>query len=186
VDDDSLQIYYGKLQNEGEIKYYHDQRNKFFDSYVRGDAPSDLQTCFYVIVDKKEVILELVDRINEAYYGDRLDLLYYEYDMEGYYFLKINSRSSNKYTRLEELKAQTGADKLVVFGSGSSDMEMMRMSDISLCLKSAPEKIRAEATLVLDTDDPDEILKTIEKIYHKRNFEGYKQKLLAQKAAHSA
>jgi hypothetical protein len=177
VDDDILQIYYGTLQNEGEIKYYRDRRSEHFDNYVRGTAPDDLQTCFYVIVDKKDTILELVSRINESSYGDRLGLIYYEFDIDGYYFLKINSHKSNKFTRLEELKEQTGADRLVVFGSGSSDIEMMRMADVSICLKNAPDKIKSAATLVLDTDNPDAILKTIEKIYHKRNFEAYLKKV---------
>jgi hypothetical protein len=104
------------------------------------------------------------------------------YDADGNYFLKINSRSCNKYTRLKELKEQVGAEKLVVFGSGASDVEMMQMADISLCLKTAPDKVKAVATKVLDSDDPDTILKTIEKIYHKKDFEVYKNNLIEEKA----
>jgi hypothetical protein len=177
VDDDILQIYHDTLKNVAEKKFYQDRRSEFFDNYVRGEAPSDLRACFYVVVDTKEVVLELVDRINAESYADRLDLLYYEYDISGYYFLKINARSSNKYTRLQELKEQTGANRVVVFGSGSSDIEMMQMADLSLCLNNAPEEVKAIATKVLPTDNPDEILKTIEKIYHVKDFSAYKQKL---------
>jgi hypothetical protein len=177
VEDDILQIYHGKLKHDAEKKYYLDRRNEYFDNYVRGTVPDDMFACFYVLINKKDVIMQLVSQINSTDYADRLDLLYYEYDIEGYYFLKINSRSSNKYTRLAELKEQIGAKNLVVFGSGSSDIDMMKMADISLCLKTAPEIIKSQATKVLDTDDPDVILKTIEKIYHKKDFQSYKQKL---------
>jgi hypothetical protein len=165
------------LQHEAEKKYYFDRRNAYFDNYVRGAVPEDMAACFYVLINKKDVIMQLVNEINSNDYADRLDLLYYEYDIDGYYFLKINSRSSNKYTRLAELKEHTKATQLVVFGSGSSDIDMMKMADISLCLKTAPESIKAAATKVLDTDDPDVILKTIEKIYHKKDYPAYKQKL---------
>jgi hypothetical protein len=178
VDDDVLQIYHGKLKNEGEIKYYNDDRNNFFDNYVRGAMPDDMEACFYVVINNKETVMNIVTEINNSPIASELDLLYYHFDIEGYYFLKINSKSSNKYTRLQELKEQTGAERLVVFGSGSSDLEMMRMADISLCLKTAPDKIKNVATKVLNTDNPDEILKTIEKIYHKKDFDKYKQKLL--------
>jgi hypothetical protein len=180
IDDDILQVYHGKLTNEAERKYYIERRNTFFDNYVRGTLPDDMQACFYVIIDKKDKIMDLVDEINTIDYADKLELLHYEYDMEGYYFLKINSTKSNKYTRLGELKEQTGVKKLVVFGSGSSDIDMMNMADISLCLSNAPEKIKAAATKVLDTDNPDAILKTIEKIYHQKDFDFYKQKLIAK------
>jgi hypothetical protein len=180
VDDDVLQIYHGKIKNDGELKYYKDGRNEYFDNYVRGAVPEDMEACFYVLIDKKQEIMSIVDKINAEGIGKELDLLWYEFEIDGYYFLKINSKNSNKYTRLQELKEQTGAEKLVVFGSGSSDIEMMRMADISLCLKSANDKVKNEATIVLNTDNPDEILKTIEKIYHKKDFDKYKQKLLAK------
>jgi hypothetical protein len=176
-----LQIYHGKLKNDGEIKYYKDGRNEYFDNYVRGSVPDDMDACFYVLIDKKQEILKLVDEINRSGIGAQLDILYYPFDIEGYYFLKINSCNSNKYTRLQELKEQTGAQKLVVFGSGSSDIDMMHIADISLCLKNAPESIKAAATYVLNSENSDDILKTIEKIYHKKDFAAYKQKLLEKK-----
>jgi hypothetical protein len=181
IDDDVLQIYHGKIKNEGELKYYNNGRNGYFDNYVRGTVPDDLDACFYVLIDKKEEIFKLVSEINRAGIGAQLDLLYYPFDIEGYYFLKISSCYSNKYTRLKELKEQTGAQKLVVFGSGSSDIDMMRIADISLCLRNAPQSIKDEATCVLNSENSDDILKTIEKIYHKKDFDSYKLKLLSKK-----
>lgn len=177
VEDDILQVYHGRLMHEAEKKYYKDRRNKYFDNYVRGIVPEDMDVAFYVLIEKKEDILSIVDEINKTEYANMLDLLYYEYDIEGYYFLKINSKSTNKYTRLRELKEETNSEHLVVFGSGSSDIDMMKMADISICLKNAPEIIKNEATKVLDTDNPDIILKTIERIYHKKDFIKYKEKL---------
>jgi hypothetical protein len=105
-------------------------------------------------------------------------VLHAPYKLQGYELLKINSKNSNKGTRLQELKEQTHSAKLVVFGSGESDIDMMRLADVSLCLKSAPDHVKAEATFVLDTEDPDAILKAIEKIYHSKNFSAYRPKSL--------
>jgi hypothetical protein len=182
VDDDILQIYHGVLKNEGEKRYYYNRRNNFFDNYVRANLPEDMNACYYVVIDSKEIIESIIREINTTEHADNLDLVSRAYDADGNYFLKINSRSCNKYTRLKELKEQVGAEKLVVFGSGASDVEMMQMADISLCLKTAPDKVKAVATKVLDSDDPDTILKTIEKIYHKKDFEVYKKNLIEEKA----
>jgi hypothetical protein len=179
VDDNILQIYHGKLENEGEILYYRERRDTFFDNFVRGTVPDELEVCFYELVAKQEVILDIVHEIEQSDYAQKLDVLHAPYKLQGYELLKINSKNSNKGTRLQELKEQTHSAKLVVFGSGESDIDMMRLADISLCLKSAPDHVKAEATFVLDTEDPDAILKTIEKIYHIKNFSAYRPKSLA-------
>jgi HAD superfamily hydrolase (TIGR01484 family) len=177
VDDDVLQIYHGKLINAGEKHYYEVGRNSYFDNYVSASLPNDMNACFYVIIDTHERVKDIIKIINKSDYADKLDILYYDYDLEGYSFLKINSRNSNKYTRLAELKQQTNAKKIVVFGSGSSDIEMMQMADISLCLDNAPTRIKDVATYVLPTHSSDEILKMIESIFHKHDFEAYAEKL---------
>lgn len=178
VDDDILQIYHGVLKNEGEKRYYNNRHNTYFDNFVRANLPEDMNACYYVVIDKKEIIDGIMAEIKTTEHIDRLDLVYRAYDAEGDYFLKINSKSTNKYTRLKELKEKSGCTKVVVFGSGASDVEMMQMADISLCLKTAPAPVQSAATVVLDTDDPDTILKTIEKIYHKKDFEKYKVEVM--------
>jgi hypothetical protein len=177
VDDDILQIYHGKLKGEAEIKYYRERRNNFFDNYVSGTAPEEVDACFYELIQPKSVIMDIVDEIQNSEYAQKLDLLYYEYEATGNYLLKISSQNSNKSTRLRELKEKTNATKVVVFGSGSSDIEMMKIADLSFCLKNAPDDVKTAATKVLDTDDPDAILKTIEKIYHIKDYSVYEQKI---------
>lgn len=177
VDDDVLQVYHNAPKNEAEKKYYKDRKNKFFDNYVKGYAPEYLNVAFYVIIEKRDVIEKLVNEINSKEYSKDLDLFYYEYEIPGYYYLKINSSSCSKESRLRELKDMYNVNFVVVFGSGESDIKMMEEADLSFALANAPKNVIDAATKVIESNSSDDILKTIEKIYHKRNLEKYKEKM---------
>ena len=76
------------------------------------------------------------------------------------------------------MKKTSSFNKLIVCGSGKTDMELINKSDLSICIKDAPDYIKEMVDVIVSS--PDEVLKIYERIYHSRNkdkkIRKYKQK----------
>ena len=67
------------------------------------------------------------------------------------------------------LQKRDNFKKVVVCGSGKTDIKMIEMADFSVCLSTAPDYIKEKVDLVLG-ENKGEVLKVFEKIYHGKDF----------------
>lgn len=171
IDDNMLHCFYKKINNDGELKYYQDRRANKFDNFVRAELLDELDISLYIIIDTKEKIEMLCEDIYHSSYTANVDLVTYKYDeCEGdYWYLKINSINSRKEKLVNVMKEMNSFNKLIVCGSGKTDMEIINKADLSICIESAPKYIQEMVDLVVK--DPGEVLKIYEKIYHTRNID---------------
>lgn len=171
VDDNMLHCFYKKITNPGEKKYYQDRRENKFDNFVKADLLDESDISLYIIIDKKEKINALCDDINSSLHARYVDLVTYKYDeCDGdYWYLKINSIDSRKEKLVDVIKEKNALNKLIVCGSGKTDIEVIKKADLSMCIKSAPEYIKELVDIVVN--EPSDVLKIYEKIYHSRNIE---------------
>lgn len=178
IEDNILHAYYTKLKNEAEIKFYQTNRQNDFDNFVRATLPLDANASLYIIIDHKERIDNLANKLKESNYSKMFDLVIYPFkELDGdYYYLKINSNESKKEILTLKLKEEGKYEKLIVCGSGYTDLELIRKANFSICLSTAPDYIKDEVDLVIN-DNPENILKVFEKIYHSRNFDKTIEKL---------
>lgn len=180
IDDNMLHCFYKKLDNEGEKHYYLERRKNKFDNFVRADLLDELDVSLYLIIDKKDKIDAFCNNIKNSINANYVDLITYKYkEMDGdYWCLKINSVNSRKEILAKEIKEKGGFKKLIVCGSGKTDMELIEKSDFSMCIDSAPDYIKDIVDIVVET--PDDVLKIYEKIYHSINVDSkikyYKKK----------
>ena len=175
VDDNMLHCYYHHLKNEEEIKFYQIRRKNNFDNFVRATLPSDLNACLYIIIDENKKIDKIVNILEKSKYVNNIDIVHEKVNDE-YASLKINSRAARKENSIALIKEQGSFDKLIVCASGHTDLEMVKMSDFSFCLASAPDYIKSEVDLVISSEAED-ILKLFEKMYHSRNVDKIIDKL---------
>lgn len=89
---------------------------------------------------------------------------------EKYSMIKINSKPARKENSINVLKEKNAFEKVIVCGSGKTDIPLIKQADFSFCLNTAPDYVK-EAVDVVIKDDPEEVLKTFEKIYYSYNVE---------------
>ena len=178
IEDNILHAYYTKLKNEAEIKFYQTNRQNDFDNFVRATLPLDANASLYIIIDHKDKIDLLANILKESNYSKMFDLVMYPFEeLDGdYYYLKINSNESKKEILTLKLKEEGKYEKLIVCGSGYTDLELIKKADFSICLSTAPDYIKDEVDLVIG-DNPEEILKVFEKIYHAVKYDQVIDKL---------
>ena len=164
-----LHCYYHHLTNEEEVKFYQERRKNNFDNFVRATLPSDLNASLYIIIEKNEKINQLVDALENSIYISDMDIVVQSLN-EKYSMIKINSKPARKENSINVLKEKNAFEKVIVCGSGKTDIPLIKQADFSFCLNTAPDYVK-EAVDVVIKDDPEEVLKTFEKIYYSYNVE---------------
>ncbi len=172
INDNMLHCYHNKIENDGEKYFYNIRRSNDFDNFVRAELPQDVKASLYIIVDKKEKVENFVSELNESECKQYIDIVTYPFsEIDGdYYYLKINSHDSRKENLINKLKVKGKYEKLIVCGSGKTDFRTIKSADFSLCLNTAPDYIKEAVDIVLG-DNPEEILKVFEKLYHTYNVD---------------
>jgi len=172
IDDNMMHCLYTKIENEAEQNYYNHRRKNKFNNFVRAKLLKELKVNIYVVIDTKDRIDKLCDEIRNSQYISNVDLVVYKYEsVEGdYWYLKINSKASTKESLVQEIKERENFKKLIVCGSGKTDIKMIEMADFSVCLSTAPDYIKEKVDLIV-SDNIGDVLKMFEKIYYARNVD---------------
>ena len=136
-----------------------------------------------MVLDKYQKIKNIEDKLLKSKYSEDIDVITFPYtdynkqNNEDYYFLKVNSRKARKENLVKKIKREGNFTKLVVCGSGETDIPLIEQADFSVCLKNAPEIVKEKVDVVLD-NSPDTIFKVFEKLYHTLDFENKKRHLI--------
>ena len=171
IDDNMLHCFYDKITNDGQKRYYEMCRKSHFDNFVRAKLPEDSSSSLYIIIEKKSTVEALSQTLSNSDLSSRIDVVTYPFDeSEKFYYLKINSKAAKKENLIKVIKTNMGFEKVVVCGSGKTDLPVIELADYSIALQTSPEYVKEKVDLVLG-NNPEEILKVFEKIYYTRNVE---------------
>ena len=171
VNDHVLHAYHDVLVNDGEKLFYKHRRNQNAYSFVRGTLPSDLFASIYILIDTKERIDNFVNYCNSINLNEKATFVSYKYrDIEGteYFYLRIYDKYVSKQHSVTSIKEQNGLNKLVVCGSGRSDISLLKQADLSMCLESAPEYVKEVVDYVIN-GNAENVLRIFNKIYHSKD-----------------
>ena len=170
IDDNMLHCLFTEIKNSAEKNYYNHRRKNKFNNFVRASLLDELDISLYVVIDKKEKIDIMYNEIKNSNYNSFVDLVVYKYEsVDGnYYYLKINSKTATKENLVKEIKQREDFNKVIVCGSGNTDINMIKNSDFSLCLNTAPQNIKDLVDVVVN--DAGDVLKVFEDIYHSKNY----------------
>lgn len=180
INDHVLHSYHTNLKNDGEILFFKHRKHQNSYTFVKGIMPNDLYTAMYVIIDTKENVDNFINIFNQNKYASKVNLITYRYreNINGidYWYLKITNALANKENCVEELYKKKSYNKLIVAGSGRSDIPLIKYADLSICLSTAPDYIKDEVDIIID-DNPENVLRIFDKIYHSSNIDSTIEKL---------
>ncbi len=175
-----LHCYYDSVEGAGANAYYAKRRRSSAYSFVKAKVPKDLDVEQYVIIERDEIVKSIIADFEKLPTAGEFNVICYPFQgMEGYSFLKINYKYALKEKALETLKIGK-VNFIVCFGSGRTDVEAMRRADFSFCLESSPDYVKEAADYVIPSEEPEEIVKAIAKIFHKKNYKKYLDGLKTQ------
>lgn len=175
--ENDLIIYYNNLKNECEVSCFKKHKHSYFKNYVNDVPHENNLISYYIMIDKKEKILNIAKDIKEIC-CDEIIINYYPYeeDLE-YYILKIQDNDASKVDSINALGLADSADVTIAFGGELYDIPMLMKADLSICFSDAPSEVIKASDFVIDKTNPDTVIKTIEKLYYGYNLEGHINKM---------
>ena len=168
VVDDVLFTYYKGVLNEAAAKYVLDKKNQNYNSLIPGEFLKG-EILYFLIIDTKEKINNLVEVINKSEYAKSLAIYIYddlEYEKEGFQYLKIYSKEIEKLNILHKYCVEVN---LKIVGLSSSDLSnhLLKNSDIAITLKSNSLESQSYCDKVLDSSSPDDLFREVNRLYYK-------------------
>lgn len=125
VVDDLLVIYYTALENEAEQQIYQKLKCSPYRNYVRRPLPKQEGVVYFMVVDQKEKIEQLYQKLMEQSWIDEHRMSKYDSaDYQGFAYLRIYQKDANREHMLQELMQRVNLEKSVTFGSvvGNTDI----------------------------------------------------------------
>lgn len=173
INENYLHCYYDSVEGEGANAYYEKRKRSSAYTFVKAKVPPDLDIEQYVIIERDETVKAIISDFAKLPSAGEFNVICYPFQgMAGYSFLKINFKDALKEKALENLYSDK-FNFIVCFGSGHTDVEAMRRADFSFCLSSAPNYVKEAADYVIPSDEPEEIVKQIARIFHTKNYRKY-------------
>jgi len=172
VIDGVLVVYHTPLINQAEKKFYEDRKNDFFKNHIKGELPADENPLFYILLDKKEVIVAMAQELRKSEIGPAITINVYPFqDIEGYYYLKINSSKTSKEHAVNYFTKQYDFRKVVAFGAKKFDIPMMEAADFSVALESADEEVKQCADVVVKSSNPDDLVHEMQRLFNSKKID---------------
>jgi len=71
---------------------------------------------------------------------------------------------------LDEFLMNNKESFIISFGSKEFDLEIMQKSDFSFALRSADDCVKKEASMVIDSVNPDDLVRIMNRVFYSRDF----------------
>lgn len=122
--DDSLVIYYDRLENEAEKTIFNLLKKSPYRNYINRKPASDDRVIYMMIVDISDRISVLYEQLVQSEIGQLLKIITYpSQDYPGYSYIKIYNKNAGKQHMTEILCREYGIRKCsAVTASGSRSM----------------------------------------------------------------
>ena len=141
--EDSWIINYGDFCNEVEKEVYENLRGNPYRNYYKHDLMNDQKTVYLMVIDKKERVEYLYEKMKSQIDISNIKLLKYDsLDYQGYTYLKIYDQKATRENMLKELMNLYHINKVITFGS-----------------------IKGQYDIVVDHSDANVVAKTLDKLY---------------------
>lgn len=177
--DQALSMYHTSFANPAEEKFYLDRKNDDFRNHIKGRLSSDENAVFYIVIDRKEQV--------ETYAKDLTTLIPFDISyqiypyMDDYFYLKIHRSETSKENALSSFLMKHQDKYVIAFGSMSFDVNIMKQSNYSVALSTADFKVKQIADYVIDSNQPDDLIKLMKKIYYAKDPISYLHQLKTEK-----
>lgn len=122
--DDSLVIYYDRLENEAEKAIFTSLKKSPYRNYINRKPQPEDRVIYLMMVDQSDRISALYDQLIHSEVGQLLKMITYpSQDYPGYSYIKIYNRNAGKQHMTEILCREYGIEKCsTVAANGSRSM----------------------------------------------------------------
>lgn len=159
-------LYYSSLHNKG-MDWYYNTRVKQKDPRLRHihdlkDTFNDQVVCL-TIIDRKENLLKLTDRIMKEFSNQvEVHLAENQYS-PGWYWLTVHDCKASKDQAIKTLIQEYGYDQnqLTVFGDNVNDIKMFKFASEAVAVKNATDELKKYAIKVIGSNEEDSVVKYI-------------------------
>lgn len=119
--DDSLVIYYDKLENEAEQAIFSSLKKSPYRNYMNRSPQSADRVIYLMMVDRSEKIEQLYGELKNSEIGSALKMITYpSQDYPGFSYIKIYNRNAGKQNMTEILCREYGLEKIGAVNKGGS------------------------------------------------------------------
>ena len=171
--DQVLSIYHTIFENEAEELYYHHRKNNYFKNHVKGRLHEHDHAVYYLLIDRYDKVNQYLSDLNNKFEGKINGQIEVYPWIEGFYYLRIYASQISKYEALKDFIKEKDKSIIITFGSKIHDLEMIKLSDFSIALKTSDQEVIKHVSHVIDSDDPDSVVKLMHKIYYSKNPQKY-------------
>ncbi|MEG0770401.1 MAG: HAD family hydrolase [Clostridia bacterium] len=146
-----LNTYFENLDTEHRRNFYEERTRKYGKVINKVEDFNDTlneDIIYFSTCDKEENLRELY---NELLKDTKLNIEFYrDIYLKDYWYLEISSHNASKYNAVNFLKEKFKFDRVVSFGDNFNDIPMFKASNESYAMQNAREKVKQEATAVID------------------------------------
>lgn len=166
-EDNKLHAFHAMEMSDQERSFCELRRNRNLKQFHIGYKPEEedyKHTLLIFCLDRREKLENLVTDIKEcigyspSYYNDIFN--------EGTGFLEIFAEGINKANAARNLKKETGASRLVVFGDNLNDIPLMKVADVSVAPINAFPEVKEIASTVIGNNNDDSVAQFIYKDFY--------------------
>lgn len=116
--DDMLVIYYQEAKDEVYNHVIGTLRKSPYRNYVKRPVPETEQVVYFMILDKKDTVDTLYEKLCLEGFDKKLKIVHYDsLDYEGYSYIKIYNKNAKKENMLEYLKNSLEINHIISFGT---------------------------------------------------------------------
>ena len=113
---------------------------------------------YFTCIDDETILSPAYEQLREDFAG-RCNLVYQKDIYSGEQWLEIMPAAATKAAAIRQLKAITGADKVVAFGDGVNDIPMFMDADEAYAVANADPRLKENATGIIGANTEDGVAK---------------------------
>jgi len=141
--DDTLMIYYDKIENDAEKSIYNSLKKSPFRNYVKLPPPPEDKVIYLMVADTLEKINALREKISESEVGAHVKILCYPSDdYKGFGYIKIYNKNADKKNMLQCLSELCKTEETVTIRAASDAKR--DLNEIAKELKKAFEPLKPD------------------------------------------
>ncbi|MDE7153978.1 MAG: Cof-type HAD-IIB family hydrolase [Muribaculaceae bacterium] len=164
--DGMMRVFHTPQLNAAEQLFYEQRKDLHLKHFQLNGVPADADRVMLIFgTGPRQMIERIAARLRED--CDCSVSCYPDIFNPEVALIELFAPGVNKAAAIRRLAAQTGADRVVVFGDNLNDLPMMREADLSVAVANALPEVRAEAKLVIGGNDDNAVARFIEYDFEK-------------------
>ncbi|MGN0624419.1 MAG: HAD hydrolase family protein [Oscillospiraceae bacterium] len=135
--DDTLAIFYDRLDNHAEKSIYSQLKRSPYRNYIRREPSEQDKVIYLMTIDETQKIRSFYDRLKSTELGESLKILCYPSDdYKGFSYIKIYNKNACRENMIEYVERYVGLDRAVTIGCRSENNIRLSGGDLNSIVRA--------------------------------------------------